>query len=152
MQRFLLTLFASLFLISSAQASLVYQGSYDPDQSLQNYFEAAYPRYSKSIIFVFFNNEPCEECAQAVDLIEQVYDNSYKNQYSLFLINYQNDDEYNFIANYNLSQPLEVVLQRVVDDETNGFKKIEGLQNQVSDPVSFADNLKFQINEFLGGY
>ena len=33
-----------------------YEGSYNENQTLQEYFDAAYPHYDKSIIYVFFNN------------------------------------------------------------------------------------------------
>jgi hypothetical protein len=29
------------------------------------------------------------------------------------------------------------------------FRKLEYLQNQISDPVSFSENLQYQINSFL---
>lgn len=78
-------------------AELTYEGAYNPNQNLQEYFDEAYPNYDKPIIYVFFNNDPCFQCPQTIELIEQVYNRNYQNEYSLFLINYQNDDEYNFI-------------------------------------------------------
>lgn len=68
----------------------------------------------------------------------------------MFLINYENDQENNFIETYNLSQPLEVVLVRINDGAAFGYKKLENLQNMISDPVSFDDYLSEQINSFLG--
>ena len=67
----------------------------------------------------------------------------------MFLINYQNDDENNFIETYQLSQPLEVVLVRVDDGASFGYKKVENLQNMTSDPVSFNDYLSNQITDYL---
>ena len=120
-------------------------------QNLQEYFDEAYPNYDKPIIYVFFNNDPCFQCPQTIELIEQVYNRNYQNKYSLFLINYQNDDEYNFIETYDLNQPLEIVLVDVADGQSIGYKKLENLQNQISDPVSFSENLQYQINSFFNG-
>lgn len=131
-------------------AELTYEGAYNPNQNLQEYFDEAAPNYDKSIIYIFYNNNPCFQCPQAIEMIEQVYNEYYKDQYSMFIIDYENDDEYNFIETYNLSQPLEVVLVRVNDGATFGYKKLDNLQNQLSDPTSFSENLQNQINDFLG--
>ena len=132
-------------------AELTYEGAYNPNQNLQEYFDEAYPNYDKPIIYVFFNNDPCFQCPQTIELIEQVYNRNYQNKYSLFLINYQNDDEYNFIETYDLNQPLQIVLVDVADGQSIGYKKLENLQNQISDPVSFSENLQYQINSFFNG-
>ncbi len=134
----------------AAWAQPVYEGGYNPDQNLSEYFSEAYPNYDKSIIYVFFNNNPCYDCPQAIELLEQLYQQNYQNQYSLLMINYENDDEYDFIETYQLSQPLEVVLVRVNDGAVFGYKKIENLENMVSDPVSFNEYVSSQINGFLG--
>lgn len=131
-------------------AELTYQGEYNSNQNMQEYFSEAYPNYDKSIIYIFFNNNQCYECPQTIEMVQQVYNQYYQNQYNLFIINYQNDDEYNFIETYNLNQPLEVVLVQVDDGQTLGYKKLENLQNNISDPESFRMNLREQINGFLG--
>lgn len=145
-----LLLSVMLFSFGALAQTPQYQGAYNPQQNLQEYFSAAYPNYEKSIIYIFFNNSPCYDCPQTVDLIEKIYNRYYSGEYSLFIINYNNDDEYNFIETYNLSQPLEVVLVRIDDGSSTGYKKLENLQNQISDPVSFTDNFTYQINSFLG--
>lgn len=92
---------------------------------------------------------PCYECPQTIELIENIYNKYFADQYDFYIINYQDDENYNFIQNYNLSLPLEVVLQRVEDGQMTAFRKLEYLQNQISDPVSFSENLQYQINSFL---
>ena len=151
MQKLLWAFLLGFAVILPLHAELTYQGKYNPNMTLQEYFQAAYPHYDKPIIYVFYNdtNMTCENCAQTIELIEQVYDNNFQNQYSLYIIDYGNDDEYNFIETYQLSQPLEVVLVQVDDGAEFGYKKIEGLNYQTSDPISFADNLKYQIESFL---
>lgn len=133
-------------------AELTYEGGYNPNQNLEEYFQEAYPNYDKSIIYVFYNNNECYACPKTIEMIEQVYNQYYQNQYSLFIINYQNDNEYNFIETYNLSQPLEVVMVQVNDGATSGYKKIENisaLEEETSDPVSFSKDLRYQIDNFL---
>lgn len=152
MKKIIPMLFAGLVTAcaSPAKADLIYQGEYNPNQTMQEYFDAAYYNYSKPIIFIFFNNQPCYNCAETVELIEQIYNREYKDKYSLFIINYQNDEEYNFISNYNLSRPLEVVLQNVQNGQALGYRKLENLQNITSDPTSFSDYLTSEINSFFG--
>lgn len=136
--------------ISNAQAELYYEGGYNPNLTLQQQLAADNPYYPRPIIFVFYNNNPCYECPQTIELIEDVYNANYQGIYDFYIINYQDDLNYNFIQNYNLNQPLEVVLQQVVDGQMTNFQKLDYLQNQISDPTSFSDNLTNQINSFLG--
>lgn len=121
-----------------------------PQTPIEQYFQEENPQYQQSMIFVFYNNEPCGNCPQAIALIEQIYDRYYQNLYGFSIINYQDDDEYNFIETYNLSSPLSVVMVRVNDGAVFGFEKIDNPQNQISDPVSFSDYFRYRVNSFLG--
>ncbi len=150
MLKFICAGLLALGIISNAQAELYYEGGYNPNLTLQQQLAADNPYYPRPIIFVFYNNNPCYECPQTIELIEDVYNANYQGIYDFYIINYQDDLNYNFIQNYNLSQPLEVVLQQVVDGQMTNFRKLEYLQNQISDPTSFFDNLTYQINSFLG--
>ncbi len=127
-----------------------YQGAYTPGQSLQEYFAESEQNENKSIIYVFFNNAPCETCPQTIDLIEKIYYSYYSQEYSLFLINYAEDQDYDFIETYNLRNPLEVVLVRISDGSAFGYRKLQNLQDQISDPVSFTENFTNEVNDFLG--
>ena len=151
MQKLLWAFLLGISIILPLHAELSYQGEYNPNITLEEYFNEAYPNPKKSIIYVFYNdvNMSCENCPQTIELIEQVYNDNFQNDYSLFIIDYGNDDEYNFIQTYQLNQPLEVVLVRVDDGAEFGYKKLENLNYQISDTASFQDNLKFQINSFL---
>jgi len=151
MQKLLWAFLLGFAVILPLHAELSYQEGYNPELSLQEYFNQAYPHYNKSIIYIFYNdvNMTCENCPQTIELIEQVYNDSFQNDYDLFIIDYGNDEEYNFIQTYQLSKPLELVMVRVDDGAEFGYKKLENLNYQISDPISFKDNLKFQINSFL---
>ena len=151
MDKFLLFVIAYFFAIRFVFAQLPqYQGEYNPNQTLQEYFAAENENYHKSIIFVFYNNDYCYGCPQAMDMLEKLYQQYYADKYNFFMIDYQNDYEYNFIATYNLSKPLEVVLVRIEDGEALGYQKIEYLENMVSDKVSFDEFVRFRIDNFLG--
>ena len=143
---------ASLFLINSTSSAqyMSPEQNYTGSDALYDYLSASPANKNKSIIYVFYNNNPCPSCPQTIDLIEKIYNSYYANKYSLFLIDYQAEDEYNFIETYQLRQPLEVVLVRINDGSTFGYKKLRQLQEEISDPISFTQNFRFQIDEFLG--
>ena len=119
-------------------------------QALQEYFAESATNYNKSIIYVFYNNNPCYNCPQAMSMLEKLYQEYYADKYSLFMINYQDDNEYGFVTAYNLARPLEVVLVRIEDGSAFGYQKIENLQNQTSDNVSFDEYVRYRIDSFLG--
>jgi len=146
-------IFALLLLtaVSGARAQTPqFEDAAGPQTPIEQYFQEENPSYTQSMIYVFFNNEPCGQCPAAIELIEQIYNQYYQNSYGFSIINYQNDDEYNFIEIYNLSRPLSVVLVRVNDGAVFGFEKLDDLQNRISDPVSFSEYFRFRVNSFLG--
>lgn len=128
---------------------LIYQGGYNPNLSFQQYTEMEYPKPQKSIIYVFYSGVPCAGCQKAMDLIWNIFNTTYDNVYDLQVINYEKDREYNYIEAYQLTEDFVVVLVRVDNGATFGYKKLENLQNQVSDTVSFKDNFTYQVDSFL---
>lgn len=132
------------------RAELTYEGGYNPAQTMAEYENAAYPEYSDSIIYVFYNSQTCYNCPETIKLIEEVYDQNFQSKYEFFIIDYFEDNEYNFMQTYNLGAPVSMVLQRIEDREPGAWRKFDNLQNMTSDPVSFQENIRFQINNFLG--
>lgn len=151
MQKLLWAFLLGFAVVLPLRAELVYEGGYNPYQSQQSYFNETNPSLNKSIIYIFYNDVymTCQNCAQTIALIEQVYQQNYQNLYDLYIINYGENDEYNFISAFELQKPFEVVLERVNDGTPMGYKKLEGLNYQTSDPYSFEQNLKYQIDSFL---
>ena len=144
--------YLSIILISTnvnAQ-NLQFEGPASPTEPIEQYFEEENPTYERSLIYVFYNNDDCYACPQTIELIEQIYNQYYQNQYTFSIINYQDDDEYNFIETYDLSQPLSVVLVKVNDGATFGYEKLDNLQNQISDPTSFSEYFRYRVDSFLG--
>ena len=132
------------------RAELSYEVGYFPDQTYEEYEKDAYPTYSSSIIYVFYNSQTCYNCPETIKLIEQVYDQNFQNEYEFFIIDYFKDDEYNFVQVYKLDAPVSMVLQRVEDGATGAWRRFDNLQNMTSDQTSFKENILFQINNFLG--
>lgn len=117
----------------------------------EQYFQENNQNPDKSIIYVFFNNQPCPSCPAAMDMIEEVYNQNFLNNYSLFMIDYSEDNNAGFVQSYNLSQPLEVVMVYVDDGQFQGYQKIEGLQDMTNSPQAFGEYFTTQVNGYLGG-
>jgi hypothetical protein len=106
--------------------------------------------YNKSIIYIFFNNnEFCYKCPQAIELAEQVYNEYYSDKYSMFVINYQEDDEYDFASAYKLNSPLAIVLVKIQDGQALGYQKISNPQNMLSLGQDYILYLRQQIDNYL---
>ncbi len=147
--RYLYIFFTVFFCFSSANAQVENADGYMQNQTLQEYFDASSDNYNKSIIYIFFNNQPCYQCAAAIEMIEQAYNQNFIDQYNLYMINYQNDSETDFIDTYQLSQPLEVVLVRINDGSQFGYQKLENLQDMTTDPVSLKEYFINSVNNYL---
>ena len=115
----------------------------------EEYYQRINESPDKSRIYIFFNNQPCPNCPQAIEMIEEVYNQNYLNNYELFLINYAEDTNSGFIEEYNLTNPLEVVMVNVIDDQPQGFQKIEGLQDMTDNPSAFNEFFTTQVNGYL---
>ncbi len=118
----------------------------------EQYFQANNQNVDKSIIYVFFNNHPCPTCPQAIDMIEETYNNNFLNNYTLLMIDYSEDNNAGFVQTYGLSQPLEVVMVEVADGEFQGYRKIEGLEYMTGDPQAFSEYFYNQVQGYLGDY
>lgn len=136
--------------VNARAEQLIYEGGYNPDLTFQQYVEQAYPKPQKSIIYVFTGNNQCYGCPQTVSLLQQYYNELYTNVYDFQIINYQQDQEYNYTQAYNLSEPLEIVLVKIEDGEQTGYKKLHNLQFQYDDPISFKDTFELDVNSYLG--
>ncbi len=150
MKKLICFLLAIPFSVNVNAQNLEFEGTSSPTEPIEQYFEEENPTYERSIIYVFYNNDDCYACPQTIELIEQIYNQYYQNLYTFSIINYQDDDEYNFIETYNLSQPLSVVLVRVNDGSTFGYEKLDNLQNQISDPTSLSEYFRYRVDSFLG--
>ena len=115
----------------------------------EEYYQRLNSSPDMSRIYIFFNDQPCPNCPQAIDMIEEVYNQNYLNNYELFLINYAEDANSGFVEEYDLTNPLEVVMVEVKNAEPVGFQKIEGLQNMTANPEAFNEFFVTQVNGYL---
>ena len=99
--------------------------------------------------YVFYNNQECGRCAQAMEMIYDIYQNDYSDEFSYFEINYEVSGEGEFQYDYQLSQPLSIVLLRINDGLARGYYKIDNPQFWVEDPNFFRDRIVSAINNFL---
>lgn len=146
----ILLILGLLFAVPAHAQQLQYEGAYNPDTPLAEYFSEEDGNYKKSIIYIFYNNENCYGCPQTIAELENVYNQYFRSAYSLFIINYQEDEEYNFAEAYHLTEPLTVVLVKVSDGASMGYEKLDNLQNQIYDPTSLKEYFRYRVNSFLG--
>lgn len=145
-------LMAALFcaFITKADAQPVFEGNFSPEQPIQEYFAAQNENYNKSIIYIFYNGDECYQCPQTIALTEEIYNQYYADRFSLFVINYEEDDEYNFAAAYKLDDtPLAIVLVKISDGESLGWRKINNPQNLINSTEDYTNYLTEQIDNFL---
>lgn len=133
--------------VTPLKAQYVYTSGNNPD--IQQYVQASPDNWDKSIIYVFYSNQPCPLCAQAMGMIYDIYEEYFTNQFNIFEINYDDNDEFGMRLSYDLNQPLSVVLVRIQDGMSRGYVKIDNPQYFVNDPNYFNQNLITQINNFL---
>ncbi len=143
-----LILIALLGLITiNAQAQYIDSSGTTP--YIRQYVEENENNWNKSIIYVFYNNEPCADCARAMGEIYNIYQQNYENQLSYFEINYQETGEYIFTIAYQLEYPLTVVLVKINDGMSRGFYKINNPQQWLADMQFFDEQIITAINNYL---
>lgn len=143
----LMVLAAYVLQTAPLSAQYVYTSGNNP--YITDYVQASPDNWDKSIIYVFYSDQPCPLCSQAMGMIYDIYEEYFTNQFNLFEINYSNEDEYGMQESYDLSQPLSVVLVRIQDGMSRGYIKIDNPQYFVEDPSYFKQSLVSQINNFI---
>jgi hypothetical protein len=119
------------------------------NSTIEEYVQQSEDNWNRSIIYVFYNNQECGRCAQAMEMIYDIYQNDYSDEFSYFEINYEVSGEGEFQYDYQLSQPLSIVLLRINDGLARGYYKIDNPQFWVEDPNFFRDRIVSAINNFL---
>lgn len=102
------------------------------------------------IIYVFYNNNPCDSCGEAMAMIEQAYRENWQGIYDFYIINYQDEEEagnYDFADNYNLELPLTVVLQYVNDGNFTKYQKLPYLYN--FNPYTYQEAFLSEVSTFF---
>ena len=142
----LLAAAAFLYTFSAAAQFSPYSGYYGETGPDNQSFEYD----GKPIIFVFYNNDDCPSCGEAIELIEQVYNENYQGIYDFYLINYESQEEngnYNFAENYNLTMPMTVVFQYVENGRLTKYQKLPYLYN--FNPYTYQEAFMSEVSTFF---
>lgn len=100
-------------------------------------------------VIIFDNSaNTCNNCHRAIDMIIDILKKNYKHKIHAYLINVQNHPE--FISAFKLKGPLNLVVIRVSDGAAFGYKKLSGLQSQITTANQFNQRIKEFIDNFLG--
>ena len=105
------------------------------------------------IIYVFYNNDPCDSCGEAIAMIEQTYRQNWQGIYDFYIVNYQDEEDagnYTFTENYNLELPLTVVLQYVNDGYFTKYQKLPYLYN--FNPYTYQEAFLSEVSTFFENY
>ena len=140
---------AAIILSAAFTARAQYINSSGGNSFIRQYVEQSEDNWNKPIIFVFYNNGPCENCPQAMHMIYDVYQQYYADQYSYFEIDYAEDGENQFAVDYDLFAPLSIVLVDINDGMARGYEKIDNPQQWLDVPRFFEDKLTTRINNFF---
>lgn len=116
---------------------------------INEYVEADENNWNRSIIFVFYDDGACAQCAASMGEIYNIYEKYYSGEFGYFEINYAAEDNSGFRFDYQLNQPLSVVLVRINDGLSRGYYKIDNPQQWVDDSWYFEKYLTTAINNFL---
>ena len=119
------------------------------NQFIRQYVEAAPQNWDTPIMFVFYDDEYCVECAAAIRLIYNIYQENYADSIQFFEIDYALEDEFQLKLTYDLTQPLSIVVVRIRDGMAQGFYKIDNPQFWMNDPYYFREKIINGINNFL---
>lgn len=104
---------------------------------------------NKPFVFLFYNNMPCETCPQTMTAIYQLIETKYPDRVNLFEIDYAEPGEFNFEEDYNLDQPLTMVMVPVHNGHALGYEKIENPQLFFGDSYYFTSQISNALDNLL---
>lgn len=104
---------------------------------------------NKPFVFLFYNNFPCETCPQTMAAIYQLIETKYPDKFNLFEIDYSEPGEFNFEIDYQLDQPLTMVMVPVHNGQALGYEKIENPQLFFGDSYYFTSRISEALDNLL---
>ena len=106
---------------------------------------------NKPIAIIFYNSlNPCQNCNNAINITIDILRKNYPNQIHLYLINLNNHPE--FIYTFKLKGPLNLVIIKISDKASFGYKKITSLQSKTDDLISLNQLITNMFANFLNIY
>ena len=109
----------------------------------------AYPLgKTKSEVVLFYNSTvPCENCSKAITETKNLIADKYPEQFEFYTINLA---QYPAFKNFfNLFSPLSLVLIKIEDGASLGYKKMENIQYKIEEPITYQQQIDEFINNFL---
>ena len=117
---------------------------------IQKYVEESPENWNKSVLFVFYDgNNYCESCPKAIEMIYDLYAREFITVLNIFEIDYSERSEFTMQLDYNLTQPLSLVVVRINDGLSQGYYKIDNPQDWIDNPFYFNAKITNSINDFL---
>ncbi len=150
MNKFLLAGVLACLMILNVQAQTAFDDNFADNKPLREYFAADANNENKSIIYLFYNGEQCFDCPQTIEMVENLYNEEYAELYSLFVIDYTQDNGFDYAQTYDLFAPLALVLVKIQNGEMLGYRKLNDLNIQSGDNEFYTRYLSEEINNFLG--
>ncbi|MBO6281747.1 MAG: hypothetical protein J6N49_04350 [Alphaproteobacteria bacterium] len=117
---------------------------------IQKYVEESPENWNKSVLFVFYDgNNYCGSCPKAIEMIYDLYAREFITVLNIFEIDYSERSEFTMQLDYNLTQPLSLVVVRINDGLSQGYYKIDNPQDWIDNPSYFNAKITNSINDFL---
>lgn len=115
----------------------------------QNVAAQSIENSDKPIIYIFYNNEPCDACPQAAADAYNLIENHFAGMVNIFEIDYQEDGEFNFVLDYYLDQPLSLVFVKMQNGRAVSYEKIDNPQQWLNDEYYFNQQILSAVNNVL---
>lgn len=121
--------------------------AYAAPATLQNlYLNPEGKRLPEAIIF-YSSANACETCPETIDKLIAVLKQNYQSKLHAYLIDTARHPE--FISAFRLSGPLNLVIIRISDGASFGYRKLSGVQSFSGSSAVFSRHITRFINNFL---
>ena len=149
-KRMILGLVLATLIEMPLYAGLLQYNSFSTANSFINQYVTENPESAnKPFVFLFYNNFPCETCPQTMAAIYQLIETKYPDKVNLFEIDYAEPGEFNFELDYQLDQPLTMVMVPVHNGQAMGYEKIENPQLFFGDSYYFTGQISDALDNLL---
>ena len=116
--------------------------------SVQNLYTNPTAQTLPEALILHNSENPCENCLPAINMIIAVLKANYKHKLHAYLIDTAKHPE--FADTFQAHAPLTLVIVRISDGASFGYKKLIGLQSQTDDKEYFSRRITEFIDNFLG--
>ena len=147
----------TLLCLLCGQAGAWYINTSGDNQAIREYekeMQDLYPGNNlildRDIMYIFYDGQNCTGCSEVMKWLYDVYSVSYEGDFALFEVDYTEDLGVNFQQQYNLTQPLSVVLVSIHDGFAEGYEKIDNLMEYSDNQQMLQQTFINRVNNFIG--